>query len=566
MSTAGATSAAGATRSPASGRGTERQRRTAGAVDLAVVAALVALSWVLRAGPLGPSSLWLDDAWVAVVHRVDTLGEVRLVGFTSPGFALLLRFVLRAVGPSELAAQALPFAAGVAAAPLAYLVALRVPVRRAAAIAGALVLATSPIAIDYATRVKQYTVEAVLALLLVWAGLRLLRRPGDPRRWAVAMGLGAVATVVSAFAAPYVAAVALAGLLAAAGARRDPAQGTRPDRVAATRPDPAAGARPDLAAATRPGRSALRVGAAASAAYGLAAITWYLAVLRPAVTAAVGSFWADAYLAVGEGPRAWGVSLARALGEVAAGLSGLPAWLVALALAVSAVAVLTRRPVVGVLLLAPAVVAVALAWAQLAPLGGGRTDLYLYPSLTLLLAVAVHEAADAIARVWSTARAELVAAVLAVAVAVAALAVVRPPTPYPRYDVRPLAASVDQRAAPDDVILVYPATMWAYALYTRDAVDIEVEPSSSWGFAPRFARDRTVVLPPGRDDPSAYAPAVRALAAGDADVVWLLASHWREDLDDLRDQLAAAGFGAERPQATDGARLERWVRASPAPG
>jgi len=41
---------------------------------------------------LGVSSLWLEDVWVALVHRADTAREVLLTGrLTAPGFAVALK-------------------------------------------------------------------------------------------------------------------------------------------------------------------------------------------------------------------------------------------------------------------------------------------------------------------------------------------------------------------------------------------------------------------------------------------------------------------------------------------
>jgi hypothetical protein len=52
--------------------------------------------------------------------------------------------------------------------------------------------------------------------------------------------------------------------------------------------------------------------------------------------------------------------------------------------------VLLRRPLVAVLLVTPTMLAYLLAVLQVAPLGD-RTDIYLYPSLALLAAIAFQE-------------------------------------------------------------------------------------------------------------------------------------------------------------------------------
>lgn len=538
---------------PAPGGSRGRWPARAGwALDAAVVAALVALAVVLRWPAMGPSSLWLDDAWVALVWRTDGLTELRFVGFAAPGFVALLRVWFAVVGFSELAAQLPAFVAGVLTPAGAYLLTRWRGWYRAAGVLAGVSLVVSPIAVVYATRVKQYTTEALLALAVIALALWLADRPGATRRWAVLVTVGAAGTVVSAFLAPIVAAGLLAGLVAGLRARD---------------------------------RAAVRAALAWGTGYGLAALGWYLAVLAPAVTTSISGFWSGDFLVVDAGAGALVASLRGTLVGLVTGWLPLSARIgagvLAAALAVLAVAALRWRapepdpdpaatsgpppgarggddPLVLLIALAtPLVVAVVLAGLQLAPLGGGRTDLYLYSSLSLLVAAGTHTVLAALAPRRTPA---LAAALAASAAAVPLLLAAEPVGGYPRWDVRPLVAEVEQLAADDEVILVYPATMWAYALYSTGEIRLEPDDGSAWGFAPRFDDPRVVVLPRGRDDPDAYAPTVVALASGDAPVVWLVASHWREDLDDLRVMLTTLGFDGEQVAHRDGAVLERYLR------
>jgi len=132
-----------------------------------------------------------------------------------------------------------------------------------------------------------------------------------------------------------------------------------------------------------------------------------------------------------------------------------------------------------------------------------------------------------------------------------------PAGPYPASDLRPLVGELEDRRGQGDAVLVYPATMWAYALYTPGAIHLEEEPTSTWRFAPRFADGVTRVLPPGRDDPDAYRPTVDALSA---DRVWLVATHWQDDYAALQDQLRAAGYERTDLLKRPGAELTRWER------
>ena len=532
----------GADGAVAVGGGTSRGRVDL-AIDLGVAAALIGLALTLRWPALDPSSLWLDDAWVALVDRTSGWQELRSVGFAAPGFAALLQGWFAVVGFSELTAQLPALVAGVLTPAAAYLVACWRGWHRAGALVAGVVLAVGPVTVTYATRVKQYTLEGLLGVVLLALALWLLDDRTDPRRWAIFVGAGAVGTVVSAFLAPTVAA-GLAAAMVASLVERD--------------------------------RAGARWAAGWGVLYGAGALAWYLVVLAPAVTSSISGFWADDFLVVGEGPGALLGSLGTAWAGVLRGFlplgeAGVPVVLatgvlvlagVALALAGGGVAGGPDRghrgPVLAVLLLTPSLVAVGLAALQLAPLGGGRTDLYLYPSLALLLAAGT----DVVLR-WTQRWRQLAigASVAVLGVAVSLVLVAEPVAGYPRYDVRPLVGTMEAEAGSDDALLIYPATVWAYALYTSTDIHLEPDPVSSWGFYPRFADPRVVVLPPGRDDPDAYRPTVAALGAEtDAEVVWLLASHWREDIEDLGAQLEAVGFSGTEVERRDGARLVRWER------
>lgn len=50
---------------------------------------LLVAAFALRQPGLAPSHLWPDDAWIAVVHRIDDPTTVAAMGLTAPGFALV---------------------------------------------------------------------------------------------------------------------------------------------------------------------------------------------------------------------------------------------------------------------------------------------------------------------------------------------------------------------------------------------------------------------------------------------------------------------------------------------
>jgi hypothetical protein len=493
-----------------------------GVGDVLVAIALLVVAAFLRAGPLTPSSLWIDDAWIGLVTRADGLGDVWLVGVTAPGFALLLAGVLGLVGFSEGAALALPFALGVAGPTVLYLAARALRLHQAAALVGAGILLTAPELLTYATRVKHYTAEVVLAVLLLAVAVAVVRRPARGRRWAALAALAIGGVVVSSAVAVTAGAAVAAGGLAALRAT---------DRRAALRP-------------------ALAFGGAVS----LFVPVWAALVVGPRTTDTLRDYWDGFY------------SL-RGVTGVLEGLLPLPAALGAVLLGAAAVVVVRRDPALGVLLAGPLALAGLLAVAGQAPLGGGRTDLHLYPSLAMLVAVALDTVLPAGRR---TARAPALAAALAVT----GLVVLTPgPEPYFAEDVAPLIETLETSGEPDDLVVVFPPTRWAYALYTSRPVSLRPDPVTGTGFDVEIGAaapdPELVVLPDELDDEGGLrlldepgAAGLDALAG--AERVWLLRAHARpESSQAVEELLARQGLRPARVEARDGADLALWTRRPP---
>ena len=142
----------------------------------------------LRVWQLGPSSLWFDDAWVALVARMSA-GQLTQIGMTSFGFQVILWIWLHLVGFSEVRAQLIPLLAGCLGPVAVYVLAVRKRVTPAAGIIAALLLVVAPMHVQYSATVKQYTSEALLTVFLVWLAWTVLE---NPRRKNL-IGLGAAA-------------------------------------------------------------------------------------------------------------------------------------------------------------------------------------------------------------------------------------------------------------------------------------------------------------------------------------------------------------------------------------
>ncbi len=515
--------------------------------EAAAVLALGVGAALLAAPALSPPALWFDDAWVGLAARASTAGETALAGLTSPGFALLVALVTLPFGTSPLAAQLLPFAAGVLLPPTGWAAARAVGLGRGAALlVGALLLA-SPVLTTYATRVKPYTLEALLVTLLLVAGWRLVDRPDLDSRWFAASGLAVASIIVSSVTALAAAAALGAGLVQLAF-----------ERLARER-GPVAGDGSEGSGSGRKGARAplpLR-GLAAAGATVLFAGGWYLLFLRPRITPALREFWAPHYLVRDEGLPAMARSLAELGGGFAASFSLFPAPLVMAALVLAAGAVLgrgARSPGLVVLLVGPFAGALALAAAGAAPLGGGRTDAWLLPVAALLLGAGAGALVE---------RLEWGARVRVGATAVVLLLVlvgVRPAEPYPEHDVRSLVERLERERAVGEVVLVQRHTRFGYGLHTTAPVRLVPDPESWQGFEVEVEDPGVWMLP----FPEARLrwDILRVTSETDG-AVWVIESH--DEFNPgmrgaIENALLEAGLGLRDVHEVTGARLTRWER------
>jgi hypothetical protein len=313
----------------------------------------------------------------------------------------------------------------------------------------------------------------------------------------------------------------------------------------------------------RRGVGALRVAVAPAVITAVFGMLWWALMLRPRVDEPLKAYWKGYYIPHDRGAVHAVWVLARGLKDVFVGLVPVPTTpAAALVVPAAVVVLLVARRLVPVLLLVvgPLAVAIVLAAAQEAPLGTGRTDMYLYPGLAMAIGLAVDELAGLSER--------LTAAAVAVAVLVTALAF-QPAVAYPKRYARPLVDELNRSATPSDSILVRPNDDFAVGLYSRWPVTFfrsrDVEP----GFVVRVERDRLffpglVPDPPPGLDTRPWRAAVAAAATSRR--IWLLVAapgalgieHPR--LEAVRRLLRRAGFVLEREEAKPGADLTLWGR------
>jgi hypothetical protein len=467
--------------------------------DLFVALAVAGAAAWLRRRQLGPPSLWLDDAWPALVTRVGW-AHVPDVGLTAPGFAAILKAWLHVTGFSATKAQSVAFTFGVLGPALVWLLCVARGLGRPAAALATATIVTSPASVVYSARVKQYTLDAVLVIVLLWLGWRLIEATHEKRRWIAFTIAAIVATAISSTVVP----VVCGGYLGA------------------------------LLAGWPTGRSIAAQEAKHLGAYTLFGAAWWLAMLHPRLGPGLHQYWHAFYFRIND-PVALAQSVAHTPARFDGGFVDIPNVLVVVLVVAAAVVCWKTRRALAVLLITPLAGAVVLAFAQLAPLGTGRTDLYLYPVVATLLAVG----ASAFVR-----QAKL-PGLLLVVVLIAAMAVsAKAPSDYPRENMRRAVRTLVRHARPGDTIMVYYGGKYSFALYAPWSVSVHSTTRETNGFDVRIHRAHIIQLP-AYSDRSLYLATVTRLSAS-VDRLWLIGAHGHLDVVVIERALVKAGFNKHR--------------------
>ena len=517
-------------------------------------AVLVLIGYITRHASLDPGSVHIDDAWVLLGWKAHRWVDIQRAGSTSLGFVLLLRAWLGIVGSSYDHAQLLPFVFSLLNAPAFFLVALRMRMRYPAALLGSAMLLASPTLVSYSTRVKQYSIEVLLAILLIGLAAAILRDPTAMRAW-IAYVLGSVVALVISFA---LLGVVIAGLGAGLVAFfREEGSSRR----------------------WRSGALACTISVAVFAG------AWFLTVIRPARSTALHDFWSGFYLsdAVGRpnvapwwhwtdtassGLLAHDWKLFRFLFEGA--FTG-PAIVLLVGFVAATLLVAFRRPLHVLLFGIPFVVAVGGSVAQLTPLGGGRTDAWLYAPMTFMIVSAVdvvlewaHGAQRGGVRVAppssdATRGRGLMLSGIVSLIALVCLLNIPSPSAFPWPDAVPIVSKLEAGRRSSDLVVVAPNFTFNYALQAPQDIATKVSTRNSTHFTPVLQGVNTMNW-------QDYAAPMREFDKRLSRVrdVWLI------DAPELvyplgagpRRTLASRGFLLSSQSRSNGGVLEHWHRSS----
>ncbi len=408
------------------------QRRT-----LALAAAIVGVGVALRSVQyFSQSSLWIDEA--ALARNIVDGSFLRLLGpldyaqVAPPGFLWLERATVLALGPSELSLRLWPFAASLAGLVLFTILAFRVLPEAAAALASWLFAVAVPM-VFFGADVKPYSADVAASLAIALAASRASSEPSSPR-WAVRLGLLGVLAWFSHIVPFVLAGTGIALVLFALHRGR-----IRVRHLGIVALIWAVVAGPAVALA-------LHNVVPEDAAYLQRA--WERAFMPHAPRPAARWMW-DTLLDVLGRPGSWELNGALHYGA--------PLLFVPLLL-LGAWYLWRQHREAGLVLLMPAVVALAASWASLYPFAG-RFVLFLLPALLLTIAAGIVQAARVTRSRW-------VGVLLAVLVGVvSARAAVRTPPPQRPEDLRPVLETIARSRHPGDATYVYYGARQAFLYY-----------------------------------------------------------------------------------------------------
>jgi hypothetical protein len=443
-----------------------------------LLAAIVVIGAVARAGGFSTGTLYRDDAWVALTTRVPLGTAVRMV-VTTPGFVLGERAWIGWF-PHTLVLEQLPtFLASVAGIVAVQRLARWWGLSAPASLVAAGLVAVANADVVYATRVKPYAFDLLGACLVLWLA-ESVRRDGARR----APWLALASVCVCAFSLTPVPLVI--GVWAALGA--DALVGSK--------------------------LTVRLVASGAGTAAGLAAL-WF--AVKGGVSPRLRSSWDGYYLVVrsahgfAHSAKTIVDGLVSGIGVTtpSLGLHGLGTLdrAAILVLGVLGLAAWRRQ----LLPLAAVLSAAVLSIPSIVPLGTGRTDAYLYPALAMLVAEGAAISWRALVR-W--ARPALLVAIAASVVFAGLLAADRV-LHRPRYPGGNLAvvAALLHRIPADGSIVIGGTARWPWSYYDEPSVKIRFSDLYNNGYTTLSTLPHVVVIPGTPIEGGYLASANRAAAS-----------------------------------------------------
>jgi hypothetical protein len=495
------------------------------AFDLVTLALLGMGAYVARRGSLPSDGLWFDDSWVAAGAILGSPRQLLAVGSGHPGFTAILMAVDR-IGGGDLTHLGVPsLVFGVLAPPALYVALRSFGYARAISAIVSAALVVAPIPILYSGRVKGYTLDTLVVLLLAVAVPVLARRTW---RWPVAVAWTVAAIGITSLSAYTLLATAGAGVILVLHPCAD-----RRVRIMAV------------------GVQAVVQGAYLTVAQSKSDLAGIEEVMGRVF---------DGHMTFSWNPLTFGAEVLEHLRRLAEVYPGSPGedrwWLAALALLSMAGVVIAAvrgrqrtETLAARYLLLLVLLAAGGSLVDRFPFGptnevplsaGGRHMLWMLPAFALGLA-ALAQRAQAFIADRDPLRRGVDALVVTAAIAIVLVAY-EPAREAPFPGSASAARFVDASLGPTDVLIVTNSSTFSFAISTTTPVGVQATPDHQVGFAPVYLDRRIRNIGGWAVEPGSPAQ-IRAWTA-DADRVFVVAggavgSRARED---MRVALESQGF------------------------
>jgi len=443
------------------------------AFDVMTLVVLGGVAWAARWGSLPSDGLWFDDSWVAAGAILGSPRELLSVGSSHPAFTAILMLV-DPLGGGDLTSLGVPSLVFGVVTPVALYLGLRsFGYERAISAVVSAALVVAPIPVLYSGRVKGYTLDTLVVLLIAIVIPWLARQTW---RWPMAAAWTVAAICIGTFSGYALVATAGAGVILVLHTSSD-----RPVRFAA-----------------------VAIQAAIQGAY-------FVVLQSKSDQAAIEKVMEvtyDGHMSFSWNPLTFGREVLkhlRRLAEVFPGSPGGVSWWLALlavlslsGLLIAATRGLRRSETVAGRYLLLLVVAAAIgSLVDRFPFGpsnespfspGGRHALWMVPALAFGLAAVAHRAGRwAARRDWL--RIGFDAVLIGAAVAVMVLGYdPAPEAPFPGSESG--ARFVDASIRRDDVVIVTSSSVFSFAISTSTPVGVQETPDHQVGFAPVYLDPR----------------------------------------------------------------------------
>ncbi len=483
---------------------------------VAIIFVITVLGAIYRSSCLNPGSLWLDDAWQAVLANASLSDQIKFSSSAPIGYTFVLGLFAGLIPDPELGFQLPAYILGVLQVPLFALLAYRVTRSEVFAVWGAALTAVCFHFILYSARVKQYTLDAFLVTLALLC-FHKLWQAGDNSRGMIRAAIASALVLSFSFSASIVVAIFLNLLLLRELIRAN-------WRYSQT------------------WRSAVPV-----IGYNLTALAYYLVFLRHQRNPALSQFWQDYFVpwdgGLGQVIPFLGNRLALTVtsfwhDQIVLGYKGtavLPEELaLVLVTAFLVVIGLSRmRQLQGLdnywswSIALMYLSLVALAAVHVFPLGGRRTDSFTIPVTLLALLVGMQSLCGMKPRPIAKYAGMSGALLYALVFGMPSLLGGQPIYP-PESSAAEMIRIAEEDFGGDDVMIVYPHGSFAFGHYSSMETKLEASENYSTSFQVEAVEDRVYVLPGivgYRQEPELLGPALDRVLRKSTGRIILVGSH-----------------------------------------